>query len=98
MLFASIEENARAKVDSIAMPSPAIHLRAPLLWLLLPFMGGLIAAHFWPAPPFHLAWLGCFAIFLAGFAAWLAFFPGRMAHVGWMLCLGAAISTGAFAM
>lgn len=32
------------------MPSPASSIRAPLLWLLLPFMAGLSAAWLWPAP------------------------------------------------
>jgi len=32
------------------MSSPALHLRAPLLWLLLPLMAGLVAAQHWPLP------------------------------------------------
>ncbi|HEY8996033.1 MAG TPA: ComEC/Rec2 family competence protein [Lacunisphaera sp.] len=32
------------------MPAPALSIRAPLLWLLLPFMAGLAAAWIWPAP------------------------------------------------
>jgi competence protein ComEC len=32
------------------MPSPAPSIRAPLLWLLLPFMVGLTAAWIWPPP------------------------------------------------
>jgi competence protein ComEC len=32
------------------MPSPAPSLRAPLLWLLLPFMAGLSVAWIWPPP------------------------------------------------
>ena len=32
------------------MPSPALQLRAPLLWLLLPLMTGLAAAQHWPVP------------------------------------------------
>jgi competence protein ComEC len=34
------------------MPSPALHPRAPLLWLLLPLMAGLIGAQRWPLPAF----------------------------------------------
>ena len=36
------------------MPSPALHLRAPLLWVLVPFMTGLTLARVWPAPGFGL--------------------------------------------
>ena len=32
------------------MPSPALQLRAPLLWLLLPLMAGFIAGRHWPPP------------------------------------------------
>lgn len=32
------------------MSSPALHLRAPLLWLLVPLMTGLVVAHQWPLP------------------------------------------------
>jgi len=32
------------------MPSPALSVRAPLLWLLLPLMAGLSAAKAWPVP------------------------------------------------
>ncbi len=37
------------------MPSPALTVRAPLLWLLLPLMAGLSAAKAWPVPAFGLA-------------------------------------------
>jgi len=36
------------------MPSPALQLRAPLLWLLVPLMAGLAAAQHWPPPRFGL--------------------------------------------
>ena len=36
------------------MPSPALQLRAPLLWLLVPLMAGLTAAQYWPPPAFGL--------------------------------------------
>jgi hypothetical protein len=39
------------------MPSPATHLRAPLLWLLLPLLAGLTAAKLWPPPASGLGWL-----------------------------------------
>ena len=32
------------------MSSPALHLRAPLLWLLLPLMAGFTCAQWWPLP------------------------------------------------
>jgi len=97
MLFAFTRENARAKVDFAVMPSPVTHLRAPLLWLLLPFMGGLIAAHFWPAPPFHLSWIAGLAVAFTVAAGSLTFYPGRLAHWGWMAGMNAAIALGAFA-
>jgi len=33
------------------MPSPGTTLRAPLLWLLLPFLAGVALADAWPPPP-----------------------------------------------
>ena len=80
------------------MSSSVTHLRAPLLWLLFPFMGGLTAAHIWPAPAFPLAWIAGLAVLFAGCAAWLAHRPERFFQCSWMLCLSSAISLGAFAL
>jgi len=49
------------------MSSPALHLRAPLLWLLLPLMAGLVAAQHWPLPASGPRFLG--ALTLAGVLA-----------------------------
>jgi len=46
------------------MSSPALHLRAPLLWLLLPLMAGLVVAQHWPLPAAG-PWPGA-AVALAG--------------------------------
>jgi competence protein ComEC len=63
----------RARAQSPPMPSPALQLRAPLLWLLLPLIAGLAAAQQWPAPscglwPFVAG--AAFAGFTAIGAAW----------------------------
>ena len=80
------------------MPSPATHLRAPLLWILLPLMAGLTAAKLWPAPacglwPFVLAAAG-----LSVAAGWFAFSPARHAGLAWGLCLSLAGVLGGFVM
>jgi competence protein ComEC len=80
------------------MPSPATHLRAPLLWLLFPLMAGLAAARLWPAPTGGLLPLALIAAAAAILAAWLAGRTGRFSHVGWALCLCTAASLGGFAM
>ena len=58
------------------MPSPASHLRAPLLWLLFPFMAGLTAAQLWPAPRGFLVPLALLATALSVIAVWLASHAG----------------------
>lgn len=55
------------------MPSPVFQIRAPLLWLLLPLMAGLVAAKLWPPPA---AGVG-FVIAIAGAAALVALGPAR---------------------
>lgn len=71
------------------MSSPALQLRAPLLWLLLPLMAGFAAAGHWSPPaaglwPFLVA-AGCTAAaaLVAAFRNW----PGV-----WMICI--LLSTG----
>lgn len=54
------------------MSSPALHLRAPLLWLLLPLMAGLVAAQQWPLPasgPWTVLGLAVGGVALATFMA-----------------------------
>lgn len=47
------------------MSSPGTTLRAPLLWLLLPLMAGLVLAERWPCPLGWLPWLGGLALLCA---------------------------------
>ena len=80
------------------MPSPATHLRAPLLWLLFPLRTGFAAATLWPAPGGHLLPLVSIAAGLGVIAVWLAARPGRWAQVSWTLCLSAACALAGFVM
>ncbi|HVT73360.1 MAG TPA: ComEC/Rec2 family competence protein [Lacunisphaera sp.] len=80
------------------MPSPSSHLRAPLLWLLLPLAAGFAAAKHWPLPaagpgPF----LGAAAI-LALVALVLAPQAGRRAHAGWAIALAGAVGLTGFVL
>ena len=80
------------------MSSPALHLRAPLLWLLVPLMAGLAAARLWPAPAVGLGPL-LWAAGLAGVSAlWWARRPGRGAGFAWGLGLCAAATLGGFVL
>src|SRR3954469_11160647 len=78
------------------MPSPASQFRAPLLWLLVPLMAGLVAARLWPVPGCGLAPLLGLAALPAVGAAASALGPGRGSAVAWALCLGVAVSLGGF--
>jgi competence protein ComEC len=80
------------------MPSPATHLRAPLLWLLLPLMAGLTAAKLWPPPGFGLWPLALAAGGLSLAAIWLALRPGKSAGRAWALCLTLAGGLSGFAL
>ena len=70
--FPSPAPPGRGAVFFTSMPSPATHLRAPLLWLLLPVMAGLTAAKLWPLPTCGVWPLVLAAGALSVFAAWLA--------------------------
>jgi competence protein ComEC len=74
------------------MPSPATHLRAPLLWLLVPFMAGLTAAKLWPPPAFGLGPLALTAGLTALAAGGLAFRDGPIARGLW--AIGILVSAG----
>jgi competence protein ComEC len=80
------------------MSSPALHLRAPLLWVLVPLMAGLTAARIWPAPAGGLGpLLG--AAGLAGIGAlWWARRPGRGAALAWGCSLSMAAALGGFVL
>ncbi len=80
------------------MSSPALHLRAPLFWLLVPLMAGLTAARLWPAPAGGLGPL-LWAAGLAGAGAlWWARRPGRGAEIAWGLGLCTATALGGFVL
>ena len=80
------------------MPSPASHLRAPLLWLLLPLMAGLTAAKLWPPPAGGLWPLTLAAGSLSIAAGWLAFRPSRPAGWLWGLCLALSVTLAGFVL
>ncbi len=73
------------------MPSPASHLRAPLLWLLGPLIAGFIAARIWPVPTSDLRALALVALLAGAVAVVLAARPGRVAGIAWAgtVCLSA---------
>ena len=77
------------------MPSPALQLRAPLLWLLLPLMAGLAVAQHWPAPACGL-WPFVVGAGGAGLAALgVAWFDRTKL---WMTCLIASVGLSGFAL
>ncbi len=80
------------------MPSPALHLRAPLLWLLVPLLSGLTAARLWPTPRGGLGPLICVAG-LAGIGAlWCALQPGRRSGLAWAISLFLSTGLGGFVL
>lgn len=78
------------------MPSPATHLRAPLLWLLVPLMAGLAAARVWPVPACGLGSLALVATLAALGAAGCARGTGWRARVMWGLGLALVGGLGGF--
>ncbi len=80
------------------MPSPASHLRAPLLWLLVPFMAGLTAARLWPPPGAGLVPLALAAAAAGLGAGWCALRPGRGAATLWGLSMGISAGLGGFVL
>lgn len=94
MLFALFAA-CRAGAQSF-MPSPASHLRAPLLWLLVPLMAGLVAARLWPVPACGLRTLVFFAALAGGIAVVCATSPRRVAFTAWAVCLSLGGGIGGF--
>ena len=80
------------------MPSPALHLRAPLLWLLVPLMGGLTAARLWPVPDFGLGPLVSVAGLAGIGAVWGASRAGRLAWLAWAASLVLSMGLGGFVL
>jgi len=80
------------------MSSPALHLRAPLLWLVVPLMGGFTAARFWPPPAGGSLPVAVIAAGAGLVSLWLAGKTGPWAHFGWSLSLGFGVALGGFAL
>ena len=81
------------------MPSPSTHLRAPLLWLLLPLMAGLTAARLWlPPATVGLLPLAITAALFGMIAIWHACRPGRGSVFGWGLSLVVSGGLGGFVL
>ncbi|HVZ63681.1 MAG TPA: ComEC/Rec2 family competence protein [Lacunisphaera sp.] len=80
------------------MPSPSSHLRAPLLWLLLPLAAGFGAAKHWPLPARGPGLLLAAAAILALVALALAPRVGRVAHAAWAVALTSAVGVTGFVM
>ncbi|WP_438480045.1 ComEC/Rec2 family competence protein [Oleiharenicola lentus] len=80
------------------MPSPSTHLRAPLLWILIPFSTGLVAAKLWPAPASGVSWLIALAAVLALGAIASGFRRGKRGFASWAICVSGAAGLAGFAM
>jgi len=80
------------------MLPPSLRLRAPVLWLLLPFMAGLATAEAFPETGPEAASLLLAALGLAGLAIWQAGRPGLAGRVFWggSLALAALLAGGAY--
>lgn len=72
------------------MLPPSLRLRAPLLWLLLPFMAGLAGAEALPGLVPGPMTAGCAGLGLALLALWAATRAGRIAMISWGGCLALA--------
>lgn len=77
------------------MSSPALQLRAPLLWLLLPLMAGLIAAQHW-SPPAAGLWPFVVGAGSAGVAAIAAAFVNR--PLAWMIGVFLSVTLSGFVL
>jgi competence protein ComEC len=78
------------------MASPGSTLRAPLLWLLLPHLGGIALADACPCPTAGLIPLALVSAVLASFAAWLAVIERRGFTVLCLVALAAAGTGGGY--
>lgn len=77
------------------MPSPALQVRAPLLWLLLPLMAGFAAADLW-SPPAAGLWPLIVVAVCAGVAA-LGAALANLTRV-WMICLLLSLGFSGFGL
>lgn len=80
------------------MLPPSLRLRAPVLWLTLPFMAGLTAAEMMPGILSGSTSALLFALGLAGLATWLAGRDGWASQALWAgtLALAALLAGGAY--
>ncbi len=69
------------------MASPGSHARAPLLWLLLPFMAGLVAGKLWPQLSVSPPTLAFISALLSLAATALAWWRPRAPRWPWALVL-----------
>jgi competence protein ComEC len=76
------------------MSLPALRIRAPLLWLVLPLMAGIAAARQWPAPGGPWPWI---ALALAGALAAIGL-ARRTAAFPWAMAVSFAAGCGGFAL
>ena len=76
----------------LTLPSPGNTPRAPLLWLLLPFMAGIVAASCLPCPSGALPWLAGAALGLTLAALVLT----SRTKLGWAVTLPPAVALGGF--
>jgi competence protein ComEC len=79
------------------MSSPATHLRAPLLWLLVPFAAGIGAARLCPLPSCGLSPLLLGAGALAALAAVAGWRDRAASRIVWSGALAAAAALAGFA-
>jgi competence protein ComEC len=80
------------------MSSPVFHLRAPLLWLLVPLMAGLTIARFWPPPAAGLVPLAGFAAAAALVAGAAALWRRPWAYGVWAVAVCVAGGLGGFVL
>ncbi len=78
------------------MLPPGSNLRAPLLWLLVPFMAGLTAGKLWPAPIFPLPIIAGWAVAACGAAAVLARRPTAAARRLWPALLTGGVGLAGY--
>ena len=80
------------------MASPGSHARAPLLWLLLPFMAGLVAGKLWPQLPVSPRALALTGALLSLAATALAWWRPRAPRWPWATLLVSGVALAGLAL